>query len=228
MAYRETVKTKTKKAEVRNKILLSTRNLVLKGGFREATVSAIAQGAKVATGTVYRHFPSKSELFSEVFRTATEIEVSKVAEAINLDDTVRKRLIAAVNCFSKRALKAPQLAWALIAEPVDPVVDADRLIYRQAYAELFEQLIDEGIQSGELPKQNTSITAAALVGVMAESLVGPLSPPGRIKLHNSQQHSPACARSQTANKDVVIDKDALINSISRFCVQAVTGQEYSS
>ncbi|MFD2231619.1 TetR/AcrR family transcriptional regulator [Alkalimarinus sediminis] len=206
MAYRETTKTITKKAEVRDNILLSARNLVLQGGFRLATVSAVAAEAKIATGTVYRYFPSKSELFSEVFRAATELEVNKVAEAIDIDAPFTQRLIAAVNCFSKRALKAPRLAWALIAEPVDPVVDADRLHYRQAYAEIFERLIEEGVKSGEVPPQNKCITAAALVGAMAESLVGPLSP-----------------SSHTATSS--IDRDALINSIAQFCVQAVTGQE---
>lgn len=207
LAYRETTKTITKKAEVKDKILLSARNLILQGGFRVASVSAIAEGANIATGTVYRHFPSKSALFSEVFRAATELEVSKVAEAININASFTERLTSAVNCFSKRALKAPQLAWALIAEPVDPVVDADRLHYRQAYADIFERLIEDGIKSGEIPSQDRCITAAALVGAMAESLVGPLSP------------------SNKANTSIV-DKDALINSIAQFCVQAVIGQEY--
>lgn len=208
MAYRETTKTIAKKAEVKDKILLSARDLVLHGGFRAATVSAIAEGANIATGTVYRHFPSKSELFSEVFRAATELEVSKVAEAININAPTTQRLTAAINCFSKRALKAPRLAWALIAEPVDPIVDADRLHYRQAYADIFERLIESGVKSGEIPPQNKSITAAALVGAMAESLVGPLSPPSKAATS-------------------IVDKDALISSIAQFCVQAVSGQEYS-
>ena len=221
MAYRETTKTITKKAEVRDRILLSTRQRVLESGFKGATVSSIAADADVATGTLYRYFPSKSDLFSEVFRAATEIEVNKVAEAINHASSVPQKLIDAVNCFSKRALKAPQLAWALIAEPVDPMVDADRLHYRQAYADIFEQLIEEGIRSGEIPQQNKSITAAALVGAMAESLVGPLSPPSKTQACNM-----ALAKPDTSDFSAV-DEDALINSIAQFCVQAVTGEEYS-
>lgn len=208
MAYRETTKTITKKAEVKDNILLSARSLILQGGFRLATISAIAEGANIATGTVYRHFPSKSELFSEVFRAATALEVSKVAEAIDINASTTQRLTAAVNCFSKRALKAPQFAWALIAEPVDPTVDADRLHYRKAYADIFESLIEDGVRAGEIPPQNKNITAAALVGAMAESLVGPLSPSNNTTLSNT-------------------DKAALIHSIAQFCVQAVTGQEYS-
>ena len=36
--------------------------------------------------------------------------------------------------FARRALRNPRLAWALIAEPVDPLVDAERLAYRERYA----------------------------------------------------------------------------------------------
>ncbi len=213
MAYRETEKTKAKKAEIRERILLAAHSLVVKGGFREASVSAIAKQAGVATGSVYSHFPSKSDLFSEVFRSATEREVNKVAEAVHQDGSVTKRLVAAVYCFSKRALKSPRLAWALIAEPVDPQVDADRLLYRHAYAELFEALLEEGIHSGELPLQSKSVSAAALVGIMAETLVGPLSPPSRRELHDNATPS-------------ILDEDKLIDSIARFCVQAVTGKEH--
>ena len=37
--------------------------------------------AGVATGSVYRHFPSKAELFAEVFRRAAQREVDAVAGA---------------------------------------------------------------------------------------------------------------------------------------------------
>ena len=35
-----------------------------------------------------------------------------------------------LSTFAQRALRNPQLAWALIAEPVDPRVDAERIAYR--------------------------------------------------------------------------------------------------
>ena len=47
-------------------------------------------------------------------------------------------IAAALRTFAERALRAPTMAWALIAEPVDPTVDQARLDYRQRYARLFE------------------------------------------------------------------------------------------
>ena len=88
----------------------------------------------------------------------------------------RERLETVLATFARRALRNPRLAWALIAEPVDPRVDAERIAYRARYAELIAAGLGAGIAAGELPEQNVDLTAAALVGGCGEALVGPLSP----------------------------------------------------
>jgi AcrR family transcriptional regulator len=155
-------------------LLKAARRLVQQGGFAAASASAVAKESGVASGTIYRHFPNKSELVAEVFRYATEREVAAVAQACDCGETAADKLTAAVETFAQRALLGRTLAYALIAEPVDPRVEQERLRYRFAYAEIFEGVIALGIQRGEFVAQNCQITAAALVGLLAESLVGPL------------------------------------------------------
>lgn len=174
MAYRETEHTLAKKADTRLRLLKAARRLVQQGGFAAASASAVAKESGVASGTIYRHFPNKSELVAEVFRYATEREVAAVAQACDCGETATDKLTAAVETFAQRALLGRTLAYALIAEPVDPRVEQERLRYRFAYAEIFEDVIALGIQRGEFVAQNCQITAAALVGLLAESLVGPL------------------------------------------------------
>jgi AcrR family transcriptional regulator len=98
--------------------------------------------------------------------------------AAQLDDVAPagERLQAVFTTFARRALRNPRLAWALIAEPVDPRVDAERIAYRERYAELVAAGLSAGVAAGELPPQNVELTAAALVGGCGEALVGPLSP----------------------------------------------------
>ena len=38
-----------------------------------------------------------------------------------------ERIAAGVETFARRALRGRRLAWALLAEPVDPAVEAERL-----------------------------------------------------------------------------------------------------
>jgi AcrR family transcriptional regulator len=87
-----------------------------------------------------------------------------------------KAVQAVLTTFARRALRNPRLAWALIAEPVDPLVDAERIAYRREYARLLGNGLREAIEAGEIPEQNVELTAAALVGGVGEALVGPLSP----------------------------------------------------
>jgi AcrR family transcriptional regulator len=177
MAYRHTDKTLARKAQVRENIAAAGLEQVAEGGYQSASVQAVANRAGVATGTVYRHFPSKADLFAEVFRRATEREVDVVAGLLaDRERPASERIAAAIDAFARRALAGPVLAYALIAEPVDPAVEAERLSYRHAYRDVFAAALKDGIESGELRPHDTDVAAAALVGALAEALVGPLSP----------------------------------------------------
>ena len=177
MAYRPTERTEARKAAARERIVEAAIAQLDEGGYASATVQAVAARAGVATGSVYRHFPSKSELFAEVFRRATQREIDVLAELAQDDARpVVERVAAGVEAFARRALAAPTRAYALIAEPVDAAVDAERLVYRRGYLGVFKGLLDEGVAGGELAPHDTELAAAALVGAIAEVLVGPLSP----------------------------------------------------
>lgn len=178
MAYRPTERTEARRAEVRARIVDAARRLIAHGGYAEAHVSAVAAEAGIATGTVYRHFPSKSELFAEVFREASQREVDAMAEAAASGSgaTAPDRIAAGVEVFARRALRAPRIAYALLAEPVDPAIEAERLAFRRAYRDVLAGVIADGIGAGELPAQDVQVSAAALVGAIGEALVGPLSP----------------------------------------------------
>ena len=189
MAYRETEHTLARKADTRQKLLKAARRLVQGGGFAAASAASVAQESGVAAGTIYRHFPNKSELVAEVFRYATEREVAAVAEATEQETDAAAKLRAAIETFATRALQGRQLAYALIAEPVDPRVEQERLRYRYAYAEVFEDVIRLGIEQQIFVEQDSHISAAAVVGLLAESLVGPLSPANEQKLSsNKKEH----------------------------------------
>lgn len=177
MAYRETPRMRARKEATRQSILDTTHGMIASGGFGAASVARVAEASGVATGSVYRYFNSKGELFAEVFQRATEVEVNRVAEALDTTAPADQALKAALEVFAQRAIRAPTMAWALIAEPVDPLVEQARLRYRQAYAELFEQTLTRGMREGSFhPEQNPKLSSAATVGAIAEALIGPLSP----------------------------------------------------
>lgn len=207
MPYRPTEKTEARKKAQYNLLLSTALTLVAKQGFQNLTIALLAEQAQVAIGTVYKYFDSKAELCAAVFRVATEKEVARVKSAAFPNDsevsglTFELRLNNAIKIFSERALEGYRLAYALIAEPVDSIVQQERLKYRQAYGEIFEALIEEAIAAGEFCQQDSSISAAALVGTLAETLLGSI---GR-QISESKK----------------IDKQFLIQEIQGFCLRAV-------
>jgi AcrR family transcriptional regulator len=167
----------------RERLLAVARELIEQGGYGSASVAAIADRAGVAAGTLYRHFVSKEELFLEVFRDVCAGEERAMrAAADDAGPGAVDRLEAVLTTFARRALENRPLAWALLAEPVDQLVDAERLAYRERYATLIASELRTAINGGEIPEQDVGITAAALVGGCGEALVGPLS-----SVHRSDQ-----------------------------------------
>ena len=204
MVYRTTEKTEAHRAKVRLRILDAAQARVLVGGFAYVSVSQVAADAGIATGTMYRHFKSKTELCTELFRSASQYEVDQVRKGIEGKGAPKLRLQQTTRMFASRAIKGRHLAYALIAEPLDPVLEHERLRFRQAYAEQFQKLVEEGIACGDFVLQNPAITATALVGVMAETLVGPLAPSSDTLSEQQQK--------------------ILTHEISQFCLRAVGSQ----
>jgi len=210
VAYRATERTEARKAAVRKRIVAAARRLIARGGYAEAQVSAVAAEAEVATGTVYRHFPSKADLFAEVFREASQHEVDAMRKAVHAaSGPAAERIAAGVEVFARRAMRGKRLAWALLAEPVDPAVEAERLHFRHSYRDLMAETLSEGIASGELPPQDVDATAAALIGAIGEAMLGPLSP--------AYDGSFLSERPRTDGGD----PEALIASLINFCTRAI-------
>lgn len=179
MAYRTTEARLDRDQAQRQLILACALQRVSAGGFAALTMQALAEDVGIATGSLYRHFRSKGELAAEVFASASQREVDALASALRGTDSATQRLRLGLEQFAARAWHSRRLAFALIAEPVDPEVDEQRLLYREAYAELFIELLEEGVRVGEFRVERIGLVAACLVGAIAEALVGPLSPPAR-------------------------------------------------
>ncbi|MFD7324402.1 TetR family transcriptional regulator [Streptomyces sp. NPDC059875] len=177
MPYRRTPAVQARLDDRRATVVDAALGLLAEHGYAGCTMAAVAARAGIATGSVYRHFPSKGELAVELFRTVVSREVAAVSEAARRPEHTgaAERVVAVIETFAQRALKSPRLAYALLAEPVDPAVDAERLVFRRAFRDVFAERIAEGVRSGQLPPQDASLTAAALVGAGAEALVGPLA-----------------------------------------------------
>ncbi|MER7000308.1 TetR/AcrR family transcriptional regulator [Streptomyces sp. NPDC000410] len=175
MPYRRPPAVQARLDARRDLVLDAAVRLLSREGYAGCSVAAIAAEAGISTGSVYQSFSGKSELAVALFRTLAARELEAVSLAAARPGPAAVRVAAAVETFAVRALQAPRRAFALLAEPADPAVDTERLVFRRAFRDVYAERIAAGVACGELPPQPPELTAAALVGAVAEALVGPLA-----------------------------------------------------
>ena len=175
MPYRRTSAVQARLDADRERVFTSAIEVLSQRGYRGLSIATVAAAAGVSAGSVYTHFASKSDLVVAIFREVCGREVRAVADAGSFGDVV-ERVTAIVETFAGRAMKNRTLAYALLAEPVDPAVDVERLVFRRAFTDAIAGAISAGIASGDIPEQNVHVAAAGLVGAVGEVLVGPHGP----------------------------------------------------
>jgi AcrR family transcriptional regulator len=175
MVYRRTEKTIRRLAQRHGAIVAAAREAASEGGMAAVQVAPVAARAGIAAGTVYRYFPSKTHLITALVAAVSEHEIGALQRAAEAAPGPLSALAAAIATFASRAMAQRRLAWAVIGEPVDVQADAVRLVYRKALAAEFQTRIERAIRGGLLPAQDARLSAAAAVGAVLESLIGPLA-----------------------------------------------------
>ena len=176
MVYRRTAREQARLDGVRDRIVDAAVALIGDGGWASVSIVAVASRAGVATGTVYRHVADKDELCAEAFRRAAGHELEVVRHAMeNPGEPAPGRVESGLRMFASRALAAPRLARALLAEPAGATIEQERAGHRAGHRQAFAQALGEGITEGSLGAHDVEVVAAVLVGAMGEALVGPLA-----------------------------------------------------
>uniref|UniRef100_Q07HH0 Transcriptional regulator, TetR family n=1 Tax=Rhodopseudomonas palustris (strain BisA53) TaxID=316055 RepID=Q07HH0_RHOP5 len=176
MVYRRTQQVVKRLAARRLAILAAARDAAAEGGMAAVQIAPVAMRAHVAAGTVYRYFPSKADLISELIAEVTRDELAAIRRAADAAPGPSSALAASVTTVAVHVLSNRKLAWGILAEPVDVDVSSSRLESRRAIAGELETRIAAAVRAGHLPAQDTAIAATALLGALHEALVGPLAP----------------------------------------------------
>lgn len=156
-------------------ILRAATALLSEHGYRRLSMASVGAAAGIATGSVYTHFADKTQLVTAIFRAVVNRELAAVTAAVDSAGDPVQKITAVVETFAGRALKNPNLAYALLAEPVDAAVEAERIVFRRKFVAAISRAVTDGVESGDLVAQDPELTAAALVGAIGEVLIGPLA-----------------------------------------------------
>jgi AcrR family transcriptional regulator len=176
MPYRRTENVVRRLAAREQAILHAALSLAGEGGMEAVQIAAVAKRANIAAGTVYRYFPSKNDLVSDVIVTVSDREMAAIRRAADAAPGPLSALAACIATFAARTLAERRLAWAVLAEPIEAEADAIRLDFRQSVAAEIEARIRAARTRQLLPELDARAAAPAIVGAVLEGLIGPLAP----------------------------------------------------
>jgi AcrR family transcriptional regulator len=171
MPYRRTENVMRRLAARHDAIVAAARDAASEGGMAAVQIVPVAQRAGIAAGTVYRYFPAKIDLVAALLAEISKREIGALRHAAAAAPGPLSALAASIMTFAARALRDRRLAFAAIAD-----LDAARLAFRQALAAEFAQRIAAAVKATHLPQQDAALSAAALLGLLIEGLIGPLAP----------------------------------------------------
>jgi AcrR family transcriptional regulator len=187
MPYRRTENVARRLAARHAAIVGAARQTASEGGMAAVQIAPVAERAGIAAGTVYRYFPGKAELIAALLAEISDREIAALRRAASRAPGPLSALSAVIMTFAARSLRERRLAFAAIAEPVDPELDAARLSIRQALAAEFRARIAAAIAGKHLPEQDAALASAALLGLLVEGTIGPLAPDAAGRQHEIVQ-----------------------------------------
>nr|WP_240945285.1 TetR/AcrR family transcriptional regulator [Rhodococcus sp. HNM0569] len=85
-------------------------------GYHDATVEEIGAGAGINASSVYRYFPSKSDLLAAVFHRAADRLAAATADTLASSDTPAEALVGLVDSYVDLSFRNPEVLSVYFAE----------------------------------------------------------------------------------------------------------------
>ncbi|HVX88836.1 MAG TPA: TetR/AcrR family transcriptional regulator [Gemmatimonadales bacterium] len=133
----------------RARLLRSALDLFTTAGFRATTTTAIAEGAAVAEGTIYRHFSGKEELFNELYRQA-QLWAGKLAREVDAERgiTTPERLRRLGQAMIDDAARDPALARMFLTRGDERYQDEKSKETAREFREILQHIMASGKSDG--------------------------------------------------------------------------------
>lgn len=140
--------------------------LFAKKGIKETTIKDIAKAAKIAEGTMYRHYKSKEQLAETLFIENYMGFGQELHDVQARESTTRTKLLAIIHHFCS-------------AYDRDPTVMNYLFLTRHEYLHkmhprgqnpylVFRHVIREGMNKGDIPRQDADVATSMVLGIVLQ------------------------------------------------------------
>ena len=153
----------------RQRLLRAAIELFTTRGYYLTTTPLIARRARLAEGTIYRHFPGKQDLLNELYRGAVRWAIGQ-AEAVAGDAPPRAQLTGVARALVACAARDPAVVrMALLIRHGDLLDDRSRATERE-WRMALERLVARGKADGSVRVGGAELWAGVWLSVMRHAL----------------------------------------------------------
>jgi AcrR family transcriptional regulator len=160
--------------ERRQKILAAAAELFGANAYDSVQMRDVAARAEVGKPTLYRYFPSKEELFLEVFKSGLDrldAEVAAILKDRDQPSPALQRLLQAL----LNALGGQVAALRMLTDDQSTVMRRWRNEFRRRrrpFVEAARTILEQGIASGEFRPVDLETVPSMLIGIVRGGLIG--------------------------------------------------------
>ncbi len=148
----------------REEVLVAALNLFTRRGYFNTSIHDIQKAAGVSTGFIYHHFSSKEDLARALYLQLLEGMATDIAAIAGGYKTLADRGRALIEYFLAMAESRPEtMAFVIHARHREFLPD-EKPICSSAPFMMMLDMVQEGIDSGEVRKVETVIAATTLFG----------------------------------------------------------------
>ena len=154
---------------VRTRLLNAAVRVFDRKGYAGASVREIAEMAGVTKPALYYHFGSKEGVLLAVLRQAQQEFAGAVDQAVARTGTARNRIAALcedVYGLFGRHVPVARVAHAVFFGPPDGAPPFDPTVFEARLRQAIEQIVADGLVSGELRAVSIRDVALAVMGIL--------------------------------------------------------------
>jgi AcrR family transcriptional regulator len=154
------------RGSTRERLLQAADRIWSERGVRGASLEDIARDAAVTKPTLYYYFADKSVLFTEMVCSVLEQHGGGLRTASRAASASRERLGAAVAYLIRARCSGPRLLReGGVSLTIDQLSQTRSAFFRHFFSPL-QQVLEDGVRSGELRSMDTAFAAQALLNLI--------------------------------------------------------------
>jgi AcrR family transcriptional regulator len=151
----------------RSDIIQAAAQIFRQKGYHAASMQDIADAVGLQKASLYHHVDSKQDILLAILYQVLDLLIEDLEQVVESDLSPDEKLRRAMHVYVQRLTKESDLASVLLFDyrSLDPSLRSRQNARRDAYENLWRQIVRQGIDEGSFRIVDEAVTVFALLGL---------------------------------------------------------------